>query len=165
MRTILIAGFIAAGTGVAHASSIEEFEPTDSARDSIMEIDCTKCEPVQQGVAEDARLMPPGTSIRELREVDGQMMVYTTQNWLGGSPVTIVRKATDSDLERFAAKRDTDGVSGPESNLAEVTIKPVTEPVLASVTGGVPTIDTEAKTSALPDPASFNPSQYELRLD
>ena len=89
-----------------------------------------------------------GEQIIEVREVDGQMMIYRTEGWLGGSPVTMVRKASDMDLVAL-------GVSPPsETHIADLpkaaSCSWETPDWFSRVTGmrTKPTLPTRAQTAA-----------------
>ena len=179
MLRLIIAATMCAGAGAAHASSIEPYTPSMNTRNSILEIGCPSCTraAAEKAAAEAQVQLAPGEQVIEVRDVDGQMMIYRTENLLGGSPVTMVRKASQADLIAL-------GVAAPESNqlaeadapAADVATEPLTaateagsepklfEPVLAN---GAPGIDQETKTSALANtaPADFDASKFELRLN
>lgn len=177
MLRLMIAATLCAGTGAANAGSIETFKATTSSRTSIVEIGCPSCARKAAAAAEEEATikLAPGEQIIEVRDVAGEKMIYRTENWLGGSPVTMVRKATELDLIAL-------GVSEPKTNqIAEtdravtvapkppVTAKassepPLFEPVIANTAPG---IDKDTKTSALGAPPAepFDPSNMELRLN
>jgi hypothetical protein len=177
MLRLIIAATMCAGAGAAHASSIEPYSPSMNTRNSILEIGCPACTraAAETAAAEAEVRLAPGEQILEVRDVDGQMMIYRTENLLGGSPVTMVRKASEADLIAL-------GVVEPESNQVAVADKPADdtseapltvdaaaaasqpklfEPVIAN---SAPGIDVDTKTSALSD-APFDPSTFELRLN
>jgi hypothetical protein len=176
MLRLIIAAMMCAGAGAAHASSIEPYSPSMNTRNSILEIGCPSCAREAAEKAAEAHVkLAPGEQVIEVRDIDGQMMIYRTENLLGGSPVTMVRKASEADLIAL-------GVAAPESNqiaeaeapAADMTTEPLTaetgtepklfEPVLAN---GAPGIDQETKTSSLANtaPAEFDASKFELRLN
>lgn len=177
MQRLIIAVTMCAGAGVANASSIEPYSPTASSRTSIVEIGCPSCtRAAAEKAAKEAEVrLAPGELIVEVHEVDGQMMIHRTENLLGGSPVTMVRKASKADLIAL-------GYGEPEpSKIAETdapTIKSDTEPMTADaasepklfepvIANSAPGVDEETKTSALEDTskAEFDPSKFELRLN
>ncbi|WP_152599707.1 plant virulence effector HPE1-like domain-containing protein [Hoeflea sp. BAL378] len=176
MLRVMIAAALCAAAGAAQAGSIETFAPTPSERSSIVEVGCPSCaREAAQKAAEEAEIkLAPGEQIVEVRNVAGQMMIYRTENWLGGSPVTMVRKATDLDLIAL-------GVAKPETNQIADTGKAPGEaqpPVTAATTGEprlfepviantAPGIDKDTKTSALGDPpvVPLDASKFELRLN
>ena len=175
MLRLIIAATICAGAGAANASSIEPYSPSMNTRNSIVEIGCPSCTRAAAEKAEqEAQVrLAPGEQIVEVHEVDGQMMIYRTENLLGGSPVTMVRKASEADLIAL-------GVREPESTqIAETpSIDADNKPVIADaaaepklfepvVANSAPGIDEDTKTSALGETpkAEFDPSQFELRLN
>lgn len=177
MLRLIVAAMMCTGAGAANAGSIEPFAATASTRTSIVEIGCPACaRAAAEKAIEEAQIkLAPGEQIIEAREVGGQMMIYRTENWLGGSPVTMVRKASEADLIAL-------GVAAPEPNQTAVAGTPATadgkqpassdvlsgpalfEPVIANTAPG---IDLKTKTSALGgEPAKpFDASKYELRLN
>ncbi|MEM5473751.1 plant virulence effector HPE1-like domain-containing protein [Hoeflea sp. AS60] len=178
MQRLIIAAAVCIGAGSASASSIEPYTPSMNTRNSILEIGCPSCaREAAEKAAEEAQVkLAPGEQIVEVHEVGGKMMIYRTENLLGGSPVTMVRKASEADLIAL-------GVAEPESNQIAVTEErvngsgevPLTadaaaaaasepelfEPVIANTAPG---IDRDTTTSALSD-APFDPSKFELRLN
>lgn len=177
MQRLIIAAAVCMGAGSAGASSIEPYTPSANTKSSIVEIGCPACaREAAEKAAEEAQIkLAPGEQIVEVREVDGKMMIYRTENLLGGSPVTMVRKASEADLIAL-------GVASPEDSQIAETGEPVSggsdqpmtadaagepklfEPVIANTAPG---IDAETVTSALNDApqAEFDPSKYELRLN
>ncbi|MBV6651922.1 MAG: hypothetical protein KI789_19530 [Hoeflea sp.] len=180
MQRLIIAAAVCIGAGTANASSIEPYTPTASKKSSIVEVGCPSCAREAAAKAEqEAQIkLAPGEQIVKVHEVDGEMMIYRTENLLGGSPVTMVRKASQADLIAL-------GVVEPESNQTAAVEKdaadtgdtgetPLTadaagapklfEPVIAN---SAPGVDEETMTSALTDnaQANFDPSKYELRLN
>lgn len=177
MQRLIIAATMCLGAGTANASSIAPFSPTASSRTSIVEIGCPSCAreaAAKAKVAAETRLAP-GEQIVEVRNIGGKMMIYRTENLLGGSPVTMVRKASEADLIAL-------GVAAPDGNqIAETKVpannaheQPLTadaasepklfEPVMAN---SAPGIDAETMTSALSQApqVAFDPSKFELRLN
>ena len=99
MLRLIIAATMCAGAGAAHASSIEPYSPSMNTRNSILEIGCPSCAREAAEKAAEAQVkLAPGEQVIEVRDIDGQMMIYRTENLLGGSPVTMVRKASEADL-------------------------------------------------------------------
>lgn len=182
MLRLMIAATICAGAGAAQAGSIEPFAPTASDRTSIVEVGCPSCarEAKEKAVEEAQVKLAPGEQIIEVREIDGEMMIYRTENWLGGSPVTMVRKATKLDLAAMgAAAPETNqsaeaekdaGAEAEQAIAAETgTEPPLFEPVIANTAPVIeaPGIDKDTKTSALGAEAAkpFDASKFELRLN
>ena len=177
MQRLIIAAAVCMGAGAASASSIEPYTPSANTKTSIVEIGCPACaREVAAKTAEEAEIkLAPGEQIVEVHEVDGQMMIYRTENLLGGSPVTMVRKASEADLIALGvASPDSNQIAAADGDAAESAASPVTadaagapklfEPVIAN---SAPGIDAETMTSALGEApqAEFDPSKYELRLN
>lgn len=177
MQRLILAAAVCMSAGTAGATSIENFSATASTRSSIVEIGCPSCarEAAEKAAVEAETKLAPGEQIVEVHNVGGKMMIYRTENLLGGSPVTMVRKASDADLIAL-------GVAVPGSNQVAETDAPATgpderqltadaarepklfEPVIANTAPG---IDVDTMTSALGEEpqAAFDPSKYELRLN
>ncbi|MCY0150494.1 plant virulence effector HPE1-like domain-containing protein [Hoeflea sp. G2-23] len=177
MLRLILTASLCAGASAASASSIGPYTATGSERTSIVEIGCPACvrEAAEKAAAEAEVKLGLGEQIIEVREVDGQMMIYRTEGWLGGSPVTMVRKASDMDLVALGVSQPSetqiadlpkaaDDVAADQPMTAAAIIKtdmprtatPVTEPVLVApplykpvIANTAPGIDTEATTSAL----------------
>lgn len=177
MMRLLITATMCVGAGAASAGSIESFAPTLSTRTSIVEVGCPSCtRAIKEKAAEEAEVkLAPGEQIIEVRNIDGEMMIYRTENWLGGSPVTMVRKADETDLIALGvAAPETNQIADADKTAGSETDQPVTaeatgepplfEPVIANTAPG---IDKITKTSALGDmPVEpFNPAKFELRLN
>ncbi|OCW55585.1 plant virulence effector HPE1-like domain-containing protein [Hoeflea olei] len=182
MLRLLIAATICASAGAASAGSIEQFAPTGGARTSILEIGCPACaqaEKAKKAEATQVRLAP-GEQIVEIRNVDGEMKIYRTENLRGGSPVTMVSKASEADLVALGVAAPKPGQSvateipaTPKAIAATPFLPPVVteapaepplvEPAIATT---APPVDTDTRTSALAEMAKpFDPSAYELRLN
>lgn len=177
MLRLIIAATMCAGAGAANASSIEPYTPSMNTRNSIVEFGCPSCTraAAEKAAAEAEVRLAPGEQIIEVHEVDGQMMIYRTENLLGGSPVTMVRKASEADLIALGmAEPKSNEIAETEAPEMDAAEAPLTadaegepklfEPVLAN---GAPGIDEETKTSALSGAAQadFDPSKFELRLN
>tara|TARA_R110002020_G_scaffold86731_10_gene214146 strand:- start:16289 stop:16828 length:540 start_codon:yes stop_codon:yes gene_type:complete len=179
MLRVMIAAALCAAAGAANAGSVDTFAPTSSDRSSIIEVGCPACaREAAKKAAEEAEIkLAPGEQIIEVRNIDGQMMIYRTENWLGGSPVTMVRKATDLDLIALGvAKPETEQIAETGTDKAPVEAQPpvtaettaeppLFEPVIANTAPG---IDKDTKTSALGEQAAATPldaSKFELRLN
>lgn len=191
MLRLIIAVTLCAGASAAHATSVEAFKPTSSPRSSIIEIGCPPCVLAAQKAAAEAEVkLAPGEQIFEVRDVDGEKMIYRTEGWLGGSPVTMVSKATEANLAAFGlGEPETDVADAPavggnvapqdEMQTAKAPVEPaVTEPALVApglieqplfepvIANSAAGIDTDATTSAVEKAAKpFDPSTFELRLN
>lgn len=174
LRTIL-ATTMCLGAGAAQASSIGPYQATANTRSSMVTIGCPSCvrEAAKKAKLEDEIHLKPGEKIVEVHEVGGQMMIYRTDNMLGGSPVTMVRKASEADLIALGVVKgktnDTASVSGPAVVDAPVTAEATGEPALFEpvFANTAPGIDNDTKTSALGEPPAkvFDPASFELRLN
>ncbi|MCZ4288330.1 plant virulence effector HPE1-like domain-containing protein [Hoeflea alexandrii] len=177
MQRLIIAAAVCMGAGTAGASSIEPYTPSANTKTSIVEIGCPSCaREAAAKAAEEAQVkLAPGEQIVEVHEVGGKMMIYRTENLLGGSPVTMVRKASEADLIALGVVQpETNQVAETDAPAADGSDQPLTadasdepklfEPVIAN---SAPGIDAETMTSALSDApqAEFDPSKYELRLN
>jgi len=177
MLRLIIAATMCAGAGAANASSIEPYTPSMNTRNSIVEIGCPSCTRAAAAKAAEEALvkLAPGEQIIEVHEIGGEMMIYRTENLLGGSPVTMVRKASKADLIAL-------GVASPEGNQTAETEEPANgageQPLTADAAGeaklfgpvianSAPGIDAETKTSALGEApqVAFDASKFELRLN
>ncbi|MEM5495558.1 plant virulence effector HPE1-like domain-containing protein [Hoeflea sp. AS16] len=175
MQRLIIAAAVCMGAGTAGASSIEPYSPSMNTRTSIVEIGCPSCaREAAEKAAEEAEIkLAPGEQIVEVHEIGGEMMIYRTENLLGGSPVTMVRKASEADLIALGVAdpkdkqiAETDAPAGSEQPLtADAAGEPeLFEPVIAN---SAPGIDEETMTSAVGEApeVAFDPSKYELRLN
>lgn len=177
MQRLILAAAVCIGAGPASASSIEPYSPSMNTRNSIVEIGCPSCtRAAAEKAAEEAEVrLAPGEQIVEVHEVDGKMMIYRTENLLGGSPVTMVRKASEADLIALGyAEPETKQIAETDAPAVDAGEKPMTaeaegepklfEPVIAN---SAPGIDEETMTSALGDTpkAEFDASKFELRLN
>ena len=173
MQRLILAAAVCMSAVPAGASSIEPYTPSQNTKTSIVEIGCPACarEAAEKAAAEAEVRLAPGEQIVEAREVDGEMMIYRTENLLGGSPVTMVRKASEADLIALGiANPDGSQTAAIEGGEAEQVAEgadgepKLFEPVIANTSPGV---DAETKTSALSDApaAEFDPSKFELRLN
>lgn len=177
MQRLILAAAVCLGAGPSGASSIQPYTPSANTRTSIVEIGCPACTraAAEKAAAEAEIRLAPGEQIVEVHEVDGQMMIYRTENLLGGSPVTMVRKASEADLialgyaepeaKQSAEAEEPVAITADTPMIAEAASEPkLFEPVTAN---SAPGIDQETKTSALGDGGKkeFDPSKFELRLN
>jgi hypothetical protein len=97
MRGILLAGAVSLMAVGAQAGSIDVVKSDQTTR-SIEFFPCQDCKPIKaKKAAVQAVELEPGTQKIEIRRVNGEMKVFRTEAWLGGSPVVFVSKA-DTDL-------------------------------------------------------------------
>ncbi|WP_420408550.1 plant virulence effector HPE1-like domain-containing protein [Hoeflea sp.] len=152
MLRLIAAALLYAGASAASASSIEVFKETSSTRSSIVEIGCHECVRAAEAAAREAEVrLEPGEQIIEVREVDGEQMIYRTEGWLGGSPVTMVSKASEADLIAL-------GLVDPEieDNGTDVADAPASEGGVADE-GAVETAGADAAEPAVTEPALSAP--------
>jgi hypothetical protein len=142
----------------AHAGSIDAIVSDDTER-SIEHLTCAECGAVKKRKAEKpAIVLEPGTQKIELREVDGELKVFRTEAWLGGSPVTYVSKATAEVIGEENAKADKPFVPDAEPRQALIDKDATTSAVTAGM-GGKP-----SETAVAPK-AAFDPQDLQLRLN
>ncbi|MEQ8481679.1 MAG: plant virulence effector HPE1-like domain-containing protein [Hoeflea sp.] len=152
MLRLIAATLLCAGASAASASSIEAFKETSSTRSSIVEIGCHECARAAEAAAREAEVrLEPGEQIIEVREVDGEKKIYRTEGWLGGSPVTMVSKASEADLIAL-------GLVEPETLDAETDVADAaqTEDGVSDA-GAVVTAGADAETPAVTEPALSAP--------
>lgn len=154
MRTLLPTLAFALLAAPAFADSIQPVAGAVSA-DSIETIRCTDCPALKEkfkGAAYHVDAIAPGTQKVEVREKNGERLVFRTEAWMGGSPVVFVSKAPIEAVEAADAE------------------KPAGDEAL--------TVDAGARTSAVGDDAArqaasadmsgsreFDPGKFELRLN
>lgn len=172
MRLSMITGLAALVASPALAEPAEAFDVPRNVNGSIIEIGCPVCAAKERAQEAEAAMLPPGTEINEIRIVDGEQMLFTTENWLGGNPRTYVRKATEQQVAKYGPP---EGDAAPATAVAEAKspddLPESAAPITADV-GRIPTlamtppsIDEAMKTSALPAAEQFDPSKYKLRVN
>lgn len=123
MRLILTAMLMLFAGPVLAQSAIVEWNGRGTTISSIEVITCDVCAPVrQEEIAPLVSTFEDGMS-REVREVNGETMVFRTDNMMGGSPVTTVTGAElvfGSDFGSGAAIAET-GESRPGIDLDATT--------------------------------------------
>jgi hypothetical protein len=127
MRMILLASMMTVAATAANAeSSIDRIKTGDTGR-SITTIHCPACAPLKsRKAALQAVMLKPGTQKVEIREVNGELKVFRTEAWLGGSPVTYVSKAsTDLMDKESVATASGQHVRPVADSAAATTIKTV----------------------------------------
>lgn len=179
MRRIMIAAAMTLAAGGAQASSIDRVKTGDGAHKSIVQFGCPACTRAAEEAARNTVVLPASGQIVELREVGGQQMIYRTENWLGGTPVTMVSKATNSDIAKLGGEKARPAspvVAVSEPAKIFVPGKPVEASASTSLVieeasaGDVPEIDVEATTAAIAgsakaSAAAFDASHMKLRLN
>ena len=179
MRALLMTGLLALGIAPASAGSVEYFKAAEVGSSSVTRIGCPKCfEKKRKAEREDTQL-PPGTEINEIKVIEGETKLVTTENWLGGNPVTIVRKATDVDIARYgdgaqdaiqmadtpdaAPAKDESVVVAPTPDNTIVPLPPVVADIQGTPAELINTDDTVATTAALP--VELDTSGFKLRTE
>jgi hypothetical protein len=158
MRMILLAGVISMAAVTAQAESSIDAVTTSSESTSIDRISCPSCAPLKTEKEEEPELvLKPGTQKVELRKVNGEMKVFRTEAWLGGSPVTYVSKASTDLIDMKSAEV----VPAGDHKVEPVIIdNSTTSAVSADMSGGAST------TVEMPKAAKqFNPQDMQLRLN
>lgn len=170
MQKSLIASLILLGSTPALAGSFETQDLGETSSGAIITIGCPICTINKAKAERAAKMLPPGTEINEIREVDGELLLYTTDNWLGGNPVTFVRKAHALDIAKYSPKdavAPKNAVADAESKTGNPNARPVTLITANAASGMIDLgVDKEAKTSALPEePKTFDASGLKLRTE
>ena len=168
MRVHILALAAFSVTSLAHASSIESVRTgVDKAR-SIENIHCAKCLQEARKKVDPAPeiKLAPGTQKVELRTVNGEMKIYRTEAWLGGSPVVFVTKASDAMIAKHIVDKPAETIA------AKVEEKPAEQPAVAgtdmideTATTAAVTADMGAAITIAPKKAAFDAGKLELRLD
>ncbi|MBW3096964.1 plant virulence effector HPE1-like domain-containing protein [Pseudohoeflea coraliihabitans] len=86
----------------AVAGSIEVLE-VSAKTGSVITIGCPICKAQREAEARAEKMLPPGTVLNELRQIGEETYLATTENLLGGSPVTILRKARPEEISLYGA--------------------------------------------------------------
>jgi hypothetical protein len=123
MRMILLASMMTmAATAASAESSIDVIKTNDASR-SIDFIHCTGCAPLKsKKAALQAVMLKPGTQKIEIKQVNGELKVFRTEAWLGGSPVTYVSKASTDLMDKQSAASATGKDVQPIAENTAVTI-------------------------------------------
>ena len=156
MRVILLVGMMSMATAAAAAeSSIDVIKSDDGAR-SIDYISCSLCAPLKSKKVETPDLvLKPGTQRVEIKEINGELKVFRTEAWLGGSPVTYVSKASTDLMDKHSAE----AVPAADQTIQPVAIdKETTSAVTADMSGAAAPVE-KPKAAQL-----FNPQDLQLRL-
>jgi hypothetical protein len=101
MRMILLASMMTMAAATANAESSIDIVKTSDVAPSIDHIRCTACAPMKsKKVAVPDVVLKPGTQKVEIKQVNGELKVFRTEAWLGGSPVTYVSKASTDLMDK-----------------------------------------------------------------
>jgi hypothetical protein len=150
MRRIFFSVFFLLAAGSAMASSIDVIgasKPKEAG--SIVKETCDHCPPLQVEEAKKEYAVPqlsPGAFQQaEVRDVAGEKKVYRTENWMGGSPVLFVSKATPEQMLALAPAVPAEGIDN------EAT---------AAVVGG----DAKPVVAGMQQAAPLDASAFQLRF-
>lgn len=106
MRALLSAvALFAAGPALAQSIDLVKSLPAGAAPGSVTVVACPDCpslQPVKS--AYDVPPLPAGQQTVELRTVSGKQLIYRTEAWLGGSPVTFVSTPTPEMIAALTQK-------------------------------------------------------------
>jgi hypothetical protein len=169
MRVHILALAAFSIAGVAHAGSIETIKMGIDRNNSVVTINCDRCEKMAEKKATPSVIeLKPGTQRIEYRDVAGVMKVYRTEAWLGGSPVVFVSKASPEEVATLAK-----AVVTPDPAAAEtVNGKPEEKPAVTeanmidlSATTSAVNADMGAQAKVMPKKPAFDAGGLELRLD
>ena len=117
-HALAIAVISLSGAGLASASSVSKLSLSEDGLPSVLTYSTA---PAKAAVTETvaAPVVAPGGVKIEIREVDGEKMIFRTENLIGGSPITMVRKATEADIAAL------EGPSVPSSALGAPSLASV----------------------------------------
>lgn len=145
MRQIFLSAVFLLAAGSAVAASIEVIGP-DRPKEagSIITETCDHCPPLQTEASKKdysvPELRPGAFQQAEVRDVDGEKKIYRTENWMGGSPVLFVSKATPEQMLALAPPVPSEGI---DNEATAAVIGGGTKPVAAG-TGGITPLDASA---------------------
>ncbi|MBD9371259.1 hypothetical protein IB238_01220 [Rhizobium sp. ARZ01] len=158
MRSLLPTVAFALLGAPALASSIEPIASSDKGQGSIATISCTDCPALKEKKQSKTYFVPevePGTQKVEIREVDGEKMIFRSESWLGGSPVVFVSKAPEEADD--AAKDDVAATAvhtvDPEATTGALNANASGHAVAAAADGHEP------------GSRELDPSTFELRVN
>jgi hypothetical protein len=127
MRMILLASMMTMAAAAHAETSIDVIKTGDAPR-SVDYIRCTACAPLKSKKKTVTEVMlKPGTQKVEIRQVNGELKVFRTEAWLGGSPVTYVSKASTDLMDKQSIASATGGNVRPIAgeSTAATTLKTV----------------------------------------
>lgn len=149
MCRIFFSAVFLLAAGSAMAASIEVVGPNPRNSGSIITETCGHCPPLRPEITKKEYSVPelrPGAFQQaEVRDVAGEKKVYRTENWMGGSPVLFVSKATPEQMLALAPPIPTEGIDNQAT---------------AAVIGS----DAKPVVAGLGEPAPFDASAFELRF-
>lgn len=149
----------------AQASSIDVVKTGTDRSGSIEKVGCAECVQAAKKASMAVVELAPGTQKIEIRDVNGVKMVYRTEAWFGGSPVTVVSKA----LPDVPVVAESEPVK-----VEDVASTP--EPITEQPARTADMIDEDATTSAVPTETgaeakvevreqAFDPGKLEFRTN
>jgi hypothetical protein len=148
MRQIILTAAIVLTAGSAMASSIEVIGGGNATKaGSIIAKSCRSCPPLLTPEAKKDYVVPtlqPGAfQASVIKDVDGKEKLYRTENWMGGSPVLFVSKASPEAVAAAKPLAAPDGIDISSTTAALISgdAKPVTGDVAAA-----PQLDTSGFT-------------------
>ena len=140
MRQIVLNAVFLLAAGSAMAGSIEvvgSSKPKEVG--SIITETCNHCPPLQTEASRKEYSVPelrPGAFQQaEVREVDGEKKIYRTENWMGGSPVLFVSKATPEQMLALAPPVPVEGI---DNEATAAVVGSDAKPVAAGMVGTKP---------------------------
>lgn len=140
MRQIFLSAVFLLAAGSAMAASIEVVGPSKPRETgSIITETCDHCPPLQTEASKKDYLVPelrPGAfQHAEVRDVDGEKKIYRTENWMGGSPVLFVSKATPEQMLALAQPVPSEGI---DNEATAAVVGGEAKPVAAGMGGATP---------------------------
>jgi hypothetical protein len=140
MRRIFLSAVFLLAAGSVMAGSIEVVGPSKAKEaGSIITETCDHCPPLQTEASKKdysvPELLPGAFQQAEVRDVDGEKKIYRTENWMGGSPVLFVSKATPEQMLALAPSAPVEGI---DNVATAAVIGSDAKPVAAGVVGTLP---------------------------
>ncbi len=140
MRQIFLNAVFLLAAGSAMAGSIEVVGPSKPKEaGSIIIETCGHCPPLQTEASKKdysvPELRPGAFQQAEVRDVDGEKKIYRTENWMGGSPVLFVSKATPEQMLALAPPVPTEGI---DNEATAAVIGSDAKPITAGMGGTTP---------------------------
>lgn len=140
MRRIFLSAVFLLAAGSAMAGSIEVVGPSKPKEaGSIIAKTCGHCPPLQTEASKKdysvPELRPGAFQQAEVRDVDGEKKIYRTENWMGGSPVLFVSKATPEQMLALAPPVPTEGI---DNEATAAVVGSDAKPITAGMGGTTP---------------------------
>ncbi|MBB3389268.1 hypothetical protein FHT82_001991 [Rhizobium sp. BK275] len=145
MHRIFLSAVFLLAAGSAMAGSIEVVGPSKPKdAGSIITETCDHCPPLRTEASKKdysvPELRPGAFQQAEVRDVDGEKKIYRTENWMGGSPVLFVSKATPEQMLALAPPVPSEGI---DNEATAAVIGGDAKPVAAGM-GGITPLDVSA---------------------